>query len=559
MQRPVQVGIALHQTLTGQRQADPQRVALAGAGLDTEITVHQLHQLARDDQPQAPAMACRCKKVMTVDRSIEQRIALIRFERTPAVLHGNAQARALGRSVDRGDQQHLTLVGLLEGILQQVEQGLAQASRISGHDLRQLRLDKADQLDLLLFGLGAEDAQTVFDQCVEIELDVIQLNLAGFQLGNVENLVDQIEQLVAGTMDRLDVVALLGRQRCAQQQFAHAQHAIHWRSQFMADLGQEIGLGLEFRAAHRRSGVLGAAVGLALPLTFEQGEAEQQPCQGREAEQAASQPAGVELIEAQQHGHEENHADVEQGRSGHHQARRLIALTPVIDRDEQGAARRRQHQRIDQPAVPRPLTEQDAGCQRQYQVEFDTQQPGDPGSPAVMEETQCVAEQRCTGGHRRQVGDQRLTVGQPGQPRRHDPEIGHGAGQQGAMQQTQPDMRVAERVGKAQQVVDHQQRQCTEQRTEQISRLAQADQTGFIDGLEPGHHRMAGLQADIGLARLPVIGKAEQICPVGQWPGAEGAQFPGRRMLLELAVTQQVEIQVLHARCKQPQPLRACQ
>ena len=274
LQWPVQVGIALRQPFTGQRQADPQGVALAGASLDTEITIHQLHQLARDDQPQAPAMACRRKKVMTVDCGIEQCVALVRLKRTPTILHGDAQARALGRSVDRGDQQHLALVGLLEGILQQVEKGLAQTGRIAGHDLRQLRLDKADQLDLLLFGLGAEDAQTVFDQRVEIELHVIQLDLARFQLGNVENLVDQIEQFVAGAMNRLDVVALLGRQRCAQQQLAHAQHAVHWRSQFMADLGQEIGLGLEFRAADGRCGELGAAVGLALPLTFEQGKAE---------------------------------------------------------------------------------------------------------------------------------------------------------------------------------------------------------------------------------------------------------------------------------------------
>src|SRR3546814_2936685 len=96
-------------------------------------------------------------------------------------------------------------------------------------------------------------------------------------------------------MNRLDVVALLGRQRCAQQQFAHAQHAVHWRSQFMADLGQEIGLGLELRAADCRCCVLGAAVGLALTLTFEQGEAEQQPCEGRQAEQARSEEHTSEL------------------------------------------------------------------------------------------------------------------------------------------------------------------------------------------------------------------------------------------------------------------------
>ncbi|MCY1184641.1 hypothetical protein D9M73_253510 [compost metagenome] len=74
-----------------------------------------------------------------------------------------------------------------------------------------MRLDEADQLDVLLLGLGAEDAQAVFDQRVEVELHVIQLNLSGLEFGNVENFVDQCQQFVAGAVDRLYVVALLDR------------------------------------------------------------------------------------------------------------------------------------------------------------------------------------------------------------------------------------------------------------------------------------------------------------------------------------------------------------
>ena len=44
---------------------------------------------------------------------------------------------------------------------------------------------KADQLDVLLFGLGAEYVQAVLDQRVEVELHIIQLDLPGLELGNV--------------------------------------------------------------------------------------------------------------------------------------------------------------------------------------------------------------------------------------------------------------------------------------------------------------------------------------------------------------------------------------
>ena len=67
---------------------------------------------------------------------------------------------------------------MLEGILEQVEQRLAQASRVASHHVRHLRLDKADQLDSLLFGLGAENTETVFDEGVEIELHIVQLDLS---------------------------------------------------------------------------------------------------------------------------------------------------------------------------------------------------------------------------------------------------------------------------------------------------------------------------------------------------------------------------------------------
>ncbi|MNH16872.1 hypothetical protein D3C78_702140 [compost metagenome] len=71
-----------------------------------------------------------------------------------------------------------------------------------------MRLSEADQLDILLFGLGAENTQAIFDQRVEVELHVVQLDLPGFELGDVEDLVDQCEQFITGAVDRLNVVAL---------------------------------------------------------------------------------------------------------------------------------------------------------------------------------------------------------------------------------------------------------------------------------------------------------------------------------------------------------------
>ena len=151
---------------------------------------------------------------------------------------------------------------------------MAQARGVAADNPWHLRLDKADQLDLLLFGLGAEDRQAVFDQGIEVELHVVQLDLPGFELGDVENFVDQGEQFVAGAVDGFHIVALLGRQRGAQQQLGHAQHAVHRGADFVADLGQEFGLGFQLGAA---GGEVAAGAEVVLddpPLALAEGHAE---------------------------------------------------------------------------------------------------------------------------------------------------------------------------------------------------------------------------------------------------------------------------------------------
>ncbi|MOA12251.1 hypothetical protein D3C78_1322290 [compost metagenome] len=62
-------------------------------------------------------------------------------------------------------------------------------------------------------------------------------------------------------MDGLHVVALLGRQRGAHEQFGHAQHAVHRGADLVADPGEELGLGLLLGQAGGL-GAAGAEVGM---------------------------------------------------------------------------------------------------------------------------------------------------------------------------------------------------------------------------------------------------------------------------------------------------------
>ncbi len=177
LERAVEVGGRVLQAFRVQRQGQPQGAALLAATLDAEFAVHQQDQLAGNDQAQMAAQAGGREEVLAVQLAVQQGVALGGFHRQAAVLHGNAQARFAAALVQCDDDQYFAFIGFLQGIFQQAQQCLAQPRRVAADHPGYLGLDKADQLDVLLLGLGAENTQAVFDQRVEVELHIVQFDL----------------------------------------------------------------------------------------------------------------------------------------------------------------------------------------------------------------------------------------------------------------------------------------------------------------------------------------------------------------------------------------------
>ena len=76
----------------------------------------------------------------------------------------------------------------------------------------------------------------------QAELDVLDLELAGLDLREVEDVVDDRQQRLAGVADRLRVVALAGVEVGLEQQIGHADDAVHRRADLVAHVGEEVGL-----------------------------------------------------------------------------------------------------------------------------------------------------------------------------------------------------------------------------------------------------------------------------------------------------------------------------
>ena len=92
---------------------------------------------------------------------------------------GDAQSRTLGRPVDRRDQQHSPSSVCLKAFSNRFSRVCRRRVGSPVTTCGNCGWIKLISLDLLLLGLGAEDAQAVPRQGIEVELHLVQFDLAG--------------------------------------------------------------------------------------------------------------------------------------------------------------------------------------------------------------------------------------------------------------------------------------------------------------------------------------------------------------------------------------------
>ena len=91
------------------------------------------------------------------------------------------------------------------------------AEDIHGHAV----FDLIDEINLLLARFRAEQIESFLDAVAEIHGLMFELQLAGFDLREVENVVDDREQGFRAGIDRVHVTALIGGERCFENQTGH--------------------------------------------------------------------------------------------------------------------------------------------------------------------------------------------------------------------------------------------------------------------------------------------------------------------------------------------------
>ena len=97
---------------------------------------------------------------------------------------------------------------------------------------------------MLFRGTRAHEVERRFDTFAQIERRRLDVHAARLDLREVEDVVDDREECVAGIADRVDVVALLAVERRVEQQPRESDDRVHRRADLMAHGGEERALRL---------------------------------------------------------------------------------------------------------------------------------------------------------------------------------------------------------------------------------------------------------------------------------------------------------------------------
>ena len=218
---------------------------LAGDAFYPNTAAHHFDQLLGDRETEAGAAIFAGYLAIGLREGGKNRFLVFRRNPDTRVVDRDFEAVIgfpFGLRATREGKADCAVLGEFDGVAQQVDQDLTQPHRIAEDEARCIRTQVAGEFQTFQRDARRERFQGVADQVEQIEFDFLDIQLAGFDLGEVEDVVDHPEQVVGRSFHQVELFALLTRELGFQGQVDHAHDAVHRRADFMAHVGQEFAL-----------------------------------------------------------------------------------------------------------------------------------------------------------------------------------------------------------------------------------------------------------------------------------------------------------------------------
>jgi hypothetical protein len=183
--------------VTLRRQVHGKDRALARLARHCHVAAHHTCELARDGEPEASPAEALGRRRIGLHEFLEQFALLFGGHADAGVGDSEIDPVATVSQHPARTQCHLTLFGEFAGIAEQIEQDLSQPHRVYSQ-CAEVFLGFDDQLVFVLLGELARGIDDLVDQRSELQALRVELELPGLDLGQVEYLVDEAEQVGAG-------------------------------------------------------------------------------------------------------------------------------------------------------------------------------------------------------------------------------------------------------------------------------------------------------------------------------------------------------------------------
>ena len=172
--------------------------------------MHQDHQAPANRQSQAGAAELARGRTVHLRKRFEDQLLLVRRDPDASVAHGKLDlAAVLALGPLRQRQRDTALLRKFDRVAEQVDEHLAQPTRVALDATRQVRRHFTAQHQALLLGSQRHRADRFAHQLVQVKRHFLEIELARFDLGEIQDLVDDREQRIGRGLDQRNVIALL--------------------------------------------------------------------------------------------------------------------------------------------------------------------------------------------------------------------------------------------------------------------------------------------------------------------------------------------------------------
>ena len=214
--------------------------AVARAGVHPQPATVHLDDPPRDREPEPGAALGLGDRIVGLLELLEQLLLIGGIDSRPGVVHRHAE-RAIGR---RDLDRHFAGVGELDRVADQIEQHLGQLLLVavaSRHVGRHVELEA----QVLLRRQRLDRAVHLVNHVLHRIIGERQLELARLDLGEVEHVIDQAEQMAAVALDALEHGQRLLRRLAVdavEDQLGVADDGVERGAQLVAHVGEELRL-----------------------------------------------------------------------------------------------------------------------------------------------------------------------------------------------------------------------------------------------------------------------------------------------------------------------------